>query len=98
MGTGLLLMAGCAGTVYTSGGAGYYAYDYYPDWDVYYYPNDRVYYWYDGGHWRSGHRVPGHYRLDVHHREQLQLHSRQPWMEHRPERPEFQEHYRGDRR
>jgi len=35
-----------------------YSYVYYPDAEVYYEPQRHVYYWADGGAWRSGPRVP----------------------------------------
>ena len=35
-----------------------YGYIYYPDAEVYYEPQHQVYYWADGGTWRSGPRVP----------------------------------------
>lgn len=49
-----------------SGSAGYagssghevYSYEYYPDVEVYFEPQRHVYYWSEGGAWRSGARVP----------------------------------------
>src|SRR5438105_3613982 len=35
-----------------------YSYVYYPDAEVYFEPHRHVYYWSDGGSWRSGERVP----------------------------------------
>jgi hypothetical protein len=81
----VVLSAGCvvheSGGVVRSGGP-YYDYYYYPEAHVYYYPSGRVYYWRDGEHWRSGRRVPSRYSLHEEHREQLRLHSREPWTEH----------------
>ena len=58
-----LLLAGC----YVERPHGYasgppvvasYSYVYYPDAEVYFEPRRHVYYWSDGGEWRSGARVP----------------------------------------
>src|ERR1043166_7136174 len=35
-----------------------YSYVYYPDVEVYFEPHRHVYYWSEGGTWRSGPRVP----------------------------------------
>jgi hypothetical protein len=35
-----------------------YSYEYYPDAEVYFEPQSHVYYWSEGGAWRSGARVP----------------------------------------
>ena len=89
-GTCLLLTAGC--TVHEHRAyrepapAAYYEYDYYPAYNVYYSPRARVYYWNDGGRWASGRRLPSHYEVREAQREQLRLHSREPWTEHRPDR------------
>jgi hypothetical protein len=48
---------GSSGYAGTSGNA-MYAYVYYPDAEVYYQPQHRVYYWSEGGAWRSGAHVP----------------------------------------
>lgn len=82
---GLALLAGCAADVYPAPGGevAYYDYDYYPDVNVYFYPHDRVYYWNDHDHWRSGRYLPNRYHLDAGHRQQLHLHSRQPWVDRR---------------
>ena len=64
-----LLLIGCYeghqhGSTYGSSGyggsSGYatYSYVYYPDAEVYYQPQRHVYYWSEGGAWRSGARVP----------------------------------------
>jgi len=86
----LCLLAGCVGEVYPSSGPVAYDYDYYPDGDVYFYPQARLYYWNDGGHWRSGQWLPPRYHLREEEREHLRLHSREPWREHAPERPQFE--------
>ena len=77
---------GCTGVAYTEGTVGYYGYDYYPDWDVYYYPERHIYYWDDGQRWRSGRRLPHHFDIHEAPHEHLDLHTRQPWTEHRVER------------
>jgi hypothetical protein len=98
-----LFSAGCAeheehehygGGAYYGGGATYYDYDYYPDEDIYFYPEAHVYYWNDGGRWRSGRDLPPRYRLNEERREHLRLHSRQPWTEHHREgdRERHEEH------
>jgi hypothetical protein len=58
-----LLLFGCYGGHrhgYARGPFGYatYSYEYYPDVEVYFEPHRHVYYWSDGGMWRSGPRVP----------------------------------------
>jgi hypothetical protein len=98
-GVALSFLTGCVADVYGTAGPVAYDYDYYPDWDIYFYPQGRIYYWNNGGHWRSGRELPPRYRLHEETREHLQLHSRQPWTEHAPERPELQHHEGGhDRR
>lgn len=95
-GTLLCLLAGCVGEVYPGPGpVAYYDYDYYPDWNVYYYPGARVYYWNDEGRWRSGPGLPPRYHLREEQREHLRLHSREPWMERAPQRPQYE--HREDR-
>jgi hypothetical protein len=74
------------------GYGGYYDYDYYPDSDVYFYPEGRVYYWHDEGHWRSGRRLPPHFDLREAHHEHFRSHTRQPWTERRPGGEEHEEH------
>ena len=90
---GFALTAGCV--AYGGGGVAYYDYDYYPDYDVYFYPQARIYYWNEGGHWRSGERLPPHYEFHEEHREHLQLHSQQPWTEHHEEHGGYQHNKRG---
>jgi len=59
---------------------GYYAYDYYPDVEVYYYPARHVYWWNDHGHWRSGRRVPPN--IELHEHVRVNINSREPWRHH----------------
>ena len=89
-----LLLSGCEEVAYTGGGAVYYDYDYYPDCDVYFYPRAHIYYWNEGGAWRSGDRLPAVYNGRVQHAEQLHLQSQQPWTEHHPApaNPVYQKH------
>ena len=82
LGGALLFSAGCAGVGYAGGG--YYDYDYYPDWDVYFYPQGHLYYWNEAGHWRSGAHLPEHYALRGHHSEHFRGRTQQPWTEHHP--------------
>lgn len=83
----LSLLAGCAADVYPEpvGGVAYYDYDYYPDADVYFYPEGHYYYWRDHDHWRHGGRLPYDYHLNEEHREHLHLRTREPWTEHHEE-------------
>lgn len=99
---GVLFFTGCEGVVYTGGGgvvyAGggggvvYYDYDYYPDWDVYFYPRAHIYYWYEGGRWCSGERLPPRFEIREEHREHLRLHTQQPWTEHHREHGDYERH------
>ena len=81
-----LITAGCAGTVsaYTPGPyGGGYAYDYYPDYNLYYYPAGGVYTWYDHGHWRSDRHLPPRYTIGHARHERRHYNTREPWREHR---------------
>jgi hypothetical protein len=60
----------------------YYDYDYYPDANVYFYPEGRIYYWYHDGRWKSGPVLPDRYVIREERREHLHLRSREPWREH----------------
>jgi hypothetical protein len=73
----MLLSGGCA--VY--GPDGGYAYDYYPDTDVYFYPAGGYYYWNDGGRWYHGRNLPAHYTVNVQNRQSMQFHTTHPWTE-----------------
>jgi hypothetical protein len=61
--------------VYTS-----YSYVYYPDAEVYFEPHRQVYYWSDGGSWRSGARVPQNIVLRSH--VTVNLDSSEPYKHH----------------
>ncbi|HEY3761013.1 MAG TPA: hypothetical protein VGN23_04640 [Verrucomicrobiae bacterium] len=78
----VLFCAGCA--VYAPGPDGYYAYDYYPDVDVYYYPAGGYYYWNDGGRWYHGRDLPAHYAVHAESRQSFQGHTTHPWTENHP--------------
>lgn len=43
-----------------------YSYEYYPDAEVYFQPQGQVYYWSEGGTWRSGASVPQNIVLGSH--------------------------------
>ena len=107
-----LLLSGC---YYTERPYGYapgpavestYSYFYYPDAEVYYEPRRNIYYWPDGGTWRSGARVPrnivlrSHVRVDLdspepyrHHNEVRVRHPRHP-----EDRPRQRDRYDRDER
>jgi hypothetical protein len=57
-----------------------YSYVYYPDAEVYFEPQTRVYYWSDGGSWRSGPRAPENIVLRSH--VTVNLDSREPYTHH----------------
>jgi hypothetical protein len=61
--------------VYTS-----YSYEYYPDVEVYFEPRHQVYYWSDGGSWRSGGHVPENIVLRSH--VAVNLDSPEPYKHH----------------
>ena len=61
--------------VYTS-----YSYEYYPDAEVYFEPRSRVYYWSDGGSWRSGAHTPQNIVLRSH--VTVNLNSPEPYKRH----------------
>jgi hypothetical protein len=83
--SGLLGLAGC----YVEHPHGYargpavnaaYTYEYYPDAEVYYEPQRHVYYWSEGGAWRSGARVPQNFVLRSSVR--VSLDSPEPYKHH----------------
>ena len=101
---GALLLVGC----YVEQPRGYnhgpameasYAYVYYPDAEVYYEPHRHVYFWADGGAWRSGPRVPANYVLRS--RVTVNLNSPEPYRYHdevrakHPRHPEAKPQERG---
>jgi len=61
--------------------AGAYQYTYYPDYEVYYYEPQRIYYWNEDGRWRYGSALPPaypHLSAGV----SVQLNSPKPYMQH----------------
>jgi hypothetical protein len=69
---------------------GSYSYVYYPDVEVYYHPQRHVYYWNDGGAWRSGPRVPGNIVLRSH--VTVDLKSPEPYRQHEEVRAQHPRH------
>jgi len=57
-----------------------YHYVYYPEEEVYYVPEARVYWWSDGGEWRSGPAVPAAITLGA--SMNLDVDARDPWRHH----------------
>lgn len=59
-----------------------YGYYYYPGYDVYYRPADRVWFYLDGGNWRFGARLPNNIRVDFGHAVSLKLETDRPYVYH----------------
>src|ERR1700722_1147923 len=57
-----------------------YNYVYYPDDEVYFVPETRVYWWQDHGEWHSGAHVPEGIRLGA--SVNLRVDGRDPWRHH----------------
>lgn len=70
-----------------SSGYATYSYVYYPDEEVYYEPHRHVYYWSDGGAWRSGARVPRNFVLRSSVR--VDLDSPEPYRHHNEVRTKY---------
>lgn len=90
-----LLLFGC----YTERRHGYarrpevyaqYSYVYYPEAEVYYEPHRHVYYWADGGAWRSGPRVPP--TIALRSRVTVNLDSPEPYRHHEEVRAKHPRH------
>jgi hypothetical protein len=77
------------------GGASY-SYVYYPDAEVYFEPHSHVYYWSEGGSWRSGPRAPGNIVLRSH--VTVNLNSREPYTHHDEIRAKYPHEKRDERR
>jgi hypothetical protein len=99
--SGLLGLVGCYegrhhGSAYGSSGyagsSGHevYSYEYYPDAEVYYEPHRHVYYWSEGGAWRSGPRVPRNIVLRSSVR--VDLDSPEPYRHHDEVRTKYPRH------
>ena len=69
---------------------GSYAYVYYPDAEVYYAPEHHVYYWSDGGTWRSGPRVPPN--VVLHEHVTVKLDSAEPYQRHAQVQKQYPPH------
>ena len=67
-----------------------YSYVYYPDVEVYFEPHRRVYFWADGGAWRSGPRVPHNIVLRSH--VTVALDSPEPYQRHEEVRAKHPRH------
>ena len=92
---GLLVLVGC----YVEQPRGYvvrpavyptYSYVYYPDVEVYYEPHHHIYYWAEGGAWRSGARVPRNMVLRSSVR--VDLNSPEPYKHHDEVRARYPRH------
>ncbi|HEY8993785.1 MAG TPA: hypothetical protein VIM71_03795 [Lacunisphaera sp.] len=59
-----------------------HAYYYYPGFDVYYRPADRVWFYLDGGTWRIGAQLPTSIRVDFNRAVPLTLESDRPYVFH----------------
>jgi hypothetical protein len=76
-----------------------YSYVYYPEVEVYYQPQRHVYFWADGGAWRSGPRVPSNMVLRSH--VTVNLNTPEPYRRHdevraqHPRPPQQQQRGRG---
>ena len=93
--SGLLWLVGCyveQPRGYVGGPAVYagYSYVYYPDAEVYYEPQHHVYYWAEGGAWRSGPRVPQNIVLRSSVR--VDLDSPEPYRHHDEVRTKYPRH------
>ena len=73
-----------------------YAYVYYPDVEVYFEPHRHVYYWSDGGTWRSGARVPRGIELRSH--VSVNLDSSEPYRHHDEVRVKYPRHQSEEKR
>ena len=59
-----------------------YAYDYYPDTEVYFYPVTGIYFWFEGGVWVSGRRLPPRIVLAPRSRVEVRLNGDRPYIFH----------------
>ena len=72
-----------------------YHYVYYPEEEVYFVPETRVYWWTDGTGWYSGPRVPASIRLGA--SVNLDVDAPEPWHHHRLIIERFPRHHHRDR-
>jgi hypothetical protein len=59
-----------------------YRYVYYPAQQVYYSPQEQVWFWMNGGNWQVGVNLPTSYRVQSGAGVSISLASRQPYVEH----------------
>jgi hypothetical protein len=59
-----------------------YGYYYYPGCDVYYRPSDHLWFYLEGGTWRTGVRLPDHIRVDFGRAVSLKLEGDRPYLFH----------------
>jgi len=76
LGAGLFFSSGC---VSYNKDIGYHDYDYYPDINVYYLPEGRIYYWNENGHWVSGDKLPDKFDLRERKPQHLRHQGQEPW-------------------
>ena len=59
-----------------------YEYTYYPAQQVYYSPQEQVWFWMDGGNWQVGVSLPTRHRVQSGTGVSIALESRQPYVQH----------------
>lgn len=59
-----------------------YRYVYYPGQQVYYAPEQQLWFWMNGGNWQLGVNLPTQYRVASSSGVQVTLHSERPYVEH----------------
>jgi hypothetical protein len=59
-----------------------YRYMYYPAQQVYYAPQQGLWFWMNGGNWQFGVNLPTQYRVSSSSGVQVMLHSERPYVEH----------------
>lgn len=69
---------------------GYY---YYPGYDVYYRPVDHVWFYIEGGNWRSGPSLPPNVRVDFHRAVPLTMETDRPFEFHEKVRTYYPQNY-----
>lgn len=57
-------------------------YVYYPRAQVYYAPDRGLYFWYDGGRWQFGARLPSGVRLEIGQGVRVELDTERPYTQH----------------
>jgi len=69
-----------------------YHYMYYPDEEVYFYPATGVYFWFGGGGWHKGRRLPPAIVLHEQARVNVRLNTRVPYERHEEIRARYPAH------